>query len=250
MLGLVWRVRPQWSLYGSLSTAFETPTVTELTNQETGAAGLNATLEPQRTRTSEIGAQTLLGGRVRADVALFRAVVLDELVPFDVPNQPGRRAFRNAGRSTRTGAETSVRAAWQAFETGAAYTWSRFRFDRYVVGNTSFAGKAIPGVPAHYLQAFGTARRGSLWSSVEVTAASSASANDGGTVTGAGYAVWNWRAGLDAAVGSLRLQPTVSLENAFDRRHAGSLVINATRNRFFEPGLPRRVTFLTSLQWR
>lgn len=250
MLGLVWRVRPQWSLYGNLSTAFETPTVTELTNQETGAAGLNATLDPQRTRTSEIGAQTLLGGRVRADVALFRAVVLDELVPFDVPNQPGRRAFRNAGRSTRTGAETSVRAAWPAFETGAAYTWSRFRFDRYVVGNASFAGKAIPGVPAHYLQAFGTGRRGAFWSSVEVTASSSASANDGGTVTSAGYAVWNWRAGLDAAVGSLRLQPTVSLENAFDRRHASSLVINATRNRFFEPGLPRRLTFLTSLQWR
>lgn len=250
MFGLVWRPRPTWSLYTNVSTAFETPTVTELTNQETGAAGLNATLDPQRTRTTEVGAQALFGGRVRADVAFFRAAVLDELVPFDVPNQPGRRAFRNAGRTTRTGAESSVRAQWSAFDVGAAYTWSRFRFDRYDVGSVSFAGNRIPGVPEHYLQAFGTARRRALFSTVELTASSAATANDAGTVTASGFAVWNWRAGLEASVGGVRLQPTLSLENVFDRRHATSLVINATRNRFFEPGLPRRLVFLTSVQWR
>lgn len=248
MLGLVWRARSQWSLYANLSSAFETPTVTELTNQETGAAGLNATLEPQRTRTAEFGTQTLIGGNLRADVALFRAVVLDELVPFDVPNQPGRRAFRNAGRTTRTGAETSVRGQWSAVDAGAAYTYSRFRFDRYDVGNVSFAGQRIPGVPVHYLQAFGTARRGPLWSSVEVTASSEASANDAGTINGAGFAVWNWRAGLNVVtIGGVRVQPTASVENVFDRRHASSLVINATRNRYFEPGLPRRATLLVTL---
>ena len=250
MLGLVWRARPQWSVYANLSTAFETPTVTELTNQENGAAGLNATLEPQRTRTAEVGTQAFLGQHVRADVALFQAVVRDELVPFDVPNQPGRRAFRNAGRTTRRGAEASVRGQWSAVDAGLAYTWSRFRFDRYVVGSTSFAGKAIPGVPDHYLQAFGTVRRGAMWSGVEVTASSAASANDAGTITGAGFAAWNWRAGVDAPVGSVRLQPTVSVENLFDRRYASSLVINATRNRFFEPGLPRRLTFLMTVGWR
>jgi iron complex outermembrane recepter protein len=248
MLGLVWRARPQWSLYANLSSAFETPTVTELTNQETGAAGLNATLEPQRTRTTEVGTQALLGGHLRADLALFRAVVLDELVPFDVPNQPGRRAFRNAGRTTRTGVETSVRGQWRSVDVGTAYTYSRFRFDRYDVGSTSFAGQRIPGVPTHYLQAFGTVRRGPLWSSVETTASSQASANDAGTITGAGFAVWNWRAGLDViTIGGVRLEPTASVENLFDRRHASSLVINATRNRYFEPGLPRRISVLVTL---
>ncbi|GAB1344571.1 TonB-dependent receptor [Gemmatimonas sp.] len=250
MFGLVWRAQPQWSVYANLSSAFETPTVTELTNQVNGAAGLNATLEPQRTRTAEVGVQTLLGGHVRADMALFRATVLDELVPFDVPNQPGRRAFRNAGRTTRSGAETSIRAQWAHADVGAAYTWSRFRFDRYDVGTVSYAGQRIPGVPEHYAQAFGTLRRGSLFTTVEVTASSASSANDAGTINGAGYAVWNWRAGLDAALGGMHLQPTVSVENLFDRRYASSLVINATRNRFFEPGLPRRISFLMSLQWR
>lgn len=250
MLGVVWRARSAWSLYGNVSTAFETPTITELTNQETGAAGLNVTLEPQRTRTSEVGTQLLFAQRIKADVALFRAVVLDELVPFDVPNQPGRRAFRNAGRTTRTGAEASVRAQWTHADVGAAYTRSHFRFDRYDVGAVSYAGKAIPGVPEQYLQAFGTVRRSALWSSAELTAASSASANDAGTVHAAGYAVWNWRLGAEATVGAVRVHPTVGIENLFDRRYASSLVINATRNRYFEPGLPRRVSFLMSLQWR
>jgi iron complex outermembrane recepter protein len=250
MLGLTWRARPLWSVYANLSTAFESPTVTELTNQETGAAGLNTLLEPQRTRTVEIGTQALVASRVRLDAALFRARVLDELVPFDVPNQPGRRAFRNAGQSTRTGAEASVRAEYAHVEVGAAYTWSAFRFDRYAVGTQSFAGNPIPGVPERYLQSFVTGRAGWWWSTVETTAASRVSANDANTVNAAGYAAWNWRAGFEGLrAGGVRFEPTVSVENLFDRRYAGALVVNATRGRFFEPGLPRRLTLLATLRW-
>ena len=250
MVGLAWRATPLWSVYANASTAFETPTITELTNQVTGAAGLNTQLEPQRTRTLEVGTQALLWQRVRADVALFRATVLDELVPFDVPNQPGRRAFRNAGRTSRAGAETSLRAQVGALEVGSAYTWSTFHFDRYDVGAASFAGKPIPGVPEHYLQGFVTARARSLFSTAEWTGASRASANDAATVYGAGYAVWNWRVGLSAPrVAGVRVDPVLSIENLFDRRYASSLVVNATRNRFFEPGLPRRVSLVVQVGW-
>lgn len=249
MLGITWRARPRWSLYGNLSTAFETPTVTELTNQETGAAGLNSTLEPQRTRTLEVGTQALLGQRVRADLALFEAVVQDELVPFDVPNQPGRRAFRNAGQTTRRGAESSLRLAWSLIDVGASYTWSRFRFDRYDVGTTSFAGQSIPGVPEHYGQGFVTARARGGFATLEWTGSSAAAANDAGSVQGAGFAVWNLRLGASASRWSgVTLEPTLSVENMFDRRYASSLVINATRNRFFEPGLPRRLAFVMQVR--
>lgn len=89
---------------------------------------------------------------------------------------------------------------------------------------------------------------------MELTAASHASATDAGTVTAAGYAVWNWRAGLDAAgesggLARARLTPTIGIDNLFDRRYASSLVVNATRNRYFEPGLPRRVTLTMQLRW-
>lgn len=244
MLGLVWRARPVLSLYANLSTAFETPTITELTNQDNGAAGLNTLLEPQRTRTAEVGVQGMLFSGLRADIALFQATVLDELVPFDVPNQPGRRAFRNAGRTSRQGIETNLSGGVSIFDAGVSHTWSRFAFDTYTVGRTSYAGNVIPGIPAHLLQAYLTARRGGWFATVDGSASSRVSADDASTVFAAGYAAWNARAGVSARVGHVRVEPTVGVENLFDRRYAGSVVINATRARFFEPGLPRRLTFV------
>lgn len=256
MLGLSWQVRPMWNVYSNLSTAFETPTVTELTNKESGEAGLNTTLKPQRTRTLELGTQAVVAQRVRVDAAVFTAVVLDELVRFDVPGMPGRQAFRNAGRTSRRGAEAGLRVAGSWYDAGAAYTWSHFRFVHYDVGSVSYAGKPIPGVPEHYLQSHLTARHGILWSTAELSAASAASAKDDASVKANGYAVWNFRTGMDLPAlgngrgGAAKLSAALSVENVFDRHYAGSLAVNATRGRYFEPGLPRRIVLSASLGWR
>lgn len=246
MFGISWRVRPLVSLYANVASAFETPTVTELTNQENGAAGLNRSLAPQRTATVEAGVQSVLGGRVRADLSVFRARVRDELVPFDVPNAPGRRAFRNAGRTSRTGVEASAALQARAGEAGLAYTYSHFRFDRYTSGASNFAGNVIPGIPRNQLQAYGTLRRGGWWATTDVTAASRTSADDAATVYAAGYATWGARAGYTGTLGAVRghgaqFEPVVGIENLFDRRFASSVVVNATRGRYFEPGVSRRV---------
>ncbi len=245
MIGVTWRARPVLSTFVNLATAFETPTVTELTNQESGAAGLNATLRPQRTRTLEAGVQGLVGGHWRVDLAGFHAQVTDELVPFDIPNQPGRRAFRNAGATRRRGAEVGVRGAWSVVELGTAYTYSAFRFLTYAVGTQSFAGQPIPGVPSHAGQGFLTLRQRGFFGTLEWSGATSATADDAGRVRSAGYAVWTVRGGAqEARVGRVVIEPVVAIENLFDRRYAASLVVNATRGRYFEPGLPRRMTAL------
>ncbi len=243
MFGIVWRARPLLSFYANIATAFETPTITELTNQDNGAAGLNRSLAPQLTRTVETGVNAFVGGHVRLELAGFRARVQDELVPFDVPGQAGRRAYRNAGRTTRTGVESSVQIALPVGEFGSAYSWSRFRFDQYVVGTTSYAGKRIPGVPEHQLQAWTTLRRRGLFATVEATAASRVTANDAASVFASGFATWNIRAGFAGtrATSRIAIEPVIGLDNVFDRHFASSVVVNATRNRYFEPGLTRRV---------
>lgn len=252
MVGVVWRATPIVSVFGNWTTAFETPTITELTNQANGDAGLNGALLPQRTQTVETGVQAVVGGRVRVDVAAFRAAVQDELVPFDVPNAPGRRAFRNAGASSRLGLESNVRTVFTHADIGASYTLSRFRFDEYTVGTANFAGNAIPGVPKHLAQMWSTMRWGRVLATIEATMASSVSANDAATVHAAGYAVWGARASVgDVGVGQrLTFSPTVGVDNLFDRRFASSVVVNATRGRFYEPGLPRRLYFAVSVAAR
>lgn len=243
MLGAVWRAHPTLSVFTNWTSAFETPTITELTNQDNGAAGLNTLLAPQRTRTIETGVQSLVGSRLRVDVAAFRATVRDELVPFDVPNQPGRRAFRNAGRTSRVGLETSVIAALPMLDIGASYTRSHFRFDRYSVGAANYAGKPIPGIPAQFGQLWTTARSHGWFGTVESTMAARMTADDAALIKAGGYTVWSVRGGYagPSLFRQLALEPTVGVDNLFDRRFATSVVINATRSRYFEPGLGRRV---------
>lgn len=242
MFGLVWRARPTWSVFANWTSAFETPTITELTNQDNGAAGLNATLAPQRTRTLESGVQGLLLSRVRVELAAFRAVVQDELVPFDVPNAPGRRAFRNAGQTSRAGLETSVLAVLPWADVGATYTRSHFRFDEYTVGTANYAGKPIPGIPEQLAQVWSTTRYRGLFGTIEATMASRVTADDAALVTAAGYSVWSLRGGYSGTLMNNRFgfEPTVGVDNLFDRTFATSVVINATRSRYFEPGLRRR----------
>lgn len=250
MFGLVWRGGALWSVYANLSTAFETPTITELTNEVSGDAGLNALLQPQRTRTAEVGVHGVLVSRVRVNATAFRAAVREELIPFDVPGQPGRRAFRNAGRTERTGIESSAHASLAMFDAGVSHTWSRFRFREFVVGSTDFAGNRIPGIPEHLAQAYLTVRQGGAFLSFDGVASSRVSANDAAGVFAAGYTTWNTRLGYrPITLGRTRFEPTASVENLFDRRYAGAVVINATRARFFEPGLPRRLSMVVRAYW-
>ena len=242
MLGIAWHAKPTLSVFANWTSAFETPTITELTNQDNGAAGLNGLLNPQRTRTVESGVQGIVAGRLRVELAAFKAVVHDELVPFDVPNQPGRRAFRNAGQTSRTGLESSALLALSHVDVGASYTRSHFRFDRYIVGTTSYAGKPIPGIPEQLAQLWTTAHVGDWYGTVESTLSSRVTADDAATVYAAGFSTWSLRSGYAAGwhAGGVSLEPSAGVDNVFDRHYATSVVINATRNRYYEPGLRRR----------
>lgn len=243
MLGLTWRVRPTVSLYATLSTAFETPSVTELTTQADGSAGLNADLSPQRTRTVETGVRGLLDAQTWVDLAVFDARSTDELIPFDIPDAPGRRAYRNAGRTARRGVEASVRRLIGSGEVGVSYTGSRFRFDDYEVDATRYDGNPIPGIPAHQTQAWATVRRGAWFATADVALSSSVSVNDANTERSAGWAAVGVRVGGEQGLraGRLSVAPVVGIENLFDRRYAAAVLVNASRGRFYEPAAPRTV---------
>lgn len=243
MFGVTWRVRPSLSVYATFSSAFETPTVTELTTQGDGTAGLNPSLAPQRTRTLESGVRGLLGTRTWMDLAVFEARTRDELVPFDVPEAPGRRSFRNAGRTSRRGLEASLRTLVGRGDAGVSYTASRFRFTEYEVNGVSFDGNEVPGIPAHQVQAWLTTRQGDWFATIDVAAASSVSVNDAASARAASFAAVGARIGGDIALPNARLivSPMFGVENLLDRRYASAVLVNATRGRFYEPAPPRTI---------
>lgn len=251
MAGIIARLGTLTAVYANIATAFETPTATELGNRPDGAGGINRDLDPQYATTVEAGVKGILGALLRYDVAGFVTTVRDELIPFEVPGAAGRRYFRNAGRTDRRGIEAGVELAVGATTLASAYSYSDFRFDDYDVTasgvTTSFDGKRIPGIPVHQFQAAITQRWQPLFATAEVIASSRQYVDDANSSSAAGWAIANVRAGGHFKAGGVELLPVVAVNNIFDRRYSGSIVINATGGRYYEPAPERSISVRVTL---
>jgi iron complex outermembrane receptor protein len=248
MVGLAARLSSLHSVYANISTAFETPTTTELGNQPDGSAGLNRDLKPQYSTTFEIGAKGLAADRVQYDIALFDSEIRDELIPFATPTSNARMFYRNAGRTRREGVELSLAGDAGPVSLASTYALSHFRFRDFQTATTQLAGKAIPGIPEQQIQADATLHFKGGFVVAEGLAKSKVWSNDANAAAAPGFAVFNLRAGGTAAFGRPRLLPVVAVQNLFDRSYVGSVAINAAGatvdvTKFYEPA-PRRTLYV------
>jgi iron complex outermembrane receptor protein len=241
---ILFKVADTHSIYANVSSAFETPTATELGNHEDGSAGINPDLDPQRSLTFEGGAKGWIGNMFRYDGALFTTRVRDELVPFEIPASNGRRYFRNAGRTRRSGAEAGVEVRAQSVSLMASYTWSHFRFVSYTSGSSDFGGNTIPGIPQQRLQGAIRLHRAASFIVVESEVAGKSWADDANTFRAPGYAVTGFRAGASIPIRAVDASISGGVQNLFDRVYASSIVVNAARAKYFEPA-PRRSLYLS-----
>lgn len=244
--GIVWSARPL-DVYANVSTAFETPTTSELANQPSGAGGINPGLEPQRTRSVEVGARHRFRGAWlsgSAEMAVYDAHITDALVPFQLV-AGGRQFYENAGRTRHRGVEVGASLVLP-FHTGlrVALTHTDARFVEFteVRGGvtTVHDGKRVPGVAMNRADATATVNAGPVTADWEVRAPSSIPVDNANTARSAAYVVHSVRvAGRDVRMGRTRLRPSVGILNVFDVEHNSSVIVNANGSRFFEPGPPR-----------
>jgi iron complex outermembrane receptor protein len=242
--GVVGRLDDDRSLYANISSAFETPTATELGNHPDGTAGINQDLQPQKSTTYEIGLKGFTWSGGWFDVATFITKARDELVPFEIPSSGGRRYFRNAGKTTRRGAELGITSPLGPLSASASYTYSDFRFDRYATGASVFDGRRIPGIPIHRGQASLTARGRSMFAVAEAEFASRVFVDDANSARAPGYGVMHLRGGTEKLFGSPFISLVVGAQNVLNRAYAPSVSVNAAAGKFFEPA-PRRSVFVT-----
>jgi len=241
LLGFVARLGTFNSAYASVSTAFETPTATELANKPDGSAGINPDLDPQYATTVEAGFKGLLMSRVRYDASLFHTRVRDELIPFEVPGGAGRRYYRNAGSTRRRGAELGLSASLGVVTVGASYSYSDFFFRDYVVGTSDFGGNRIPGVPNQQMQGYVTHNWRGWFFTLEGQTQGGMYMDDANRLRSGSWEVMNARVGGRIALGDVAFSPVFAMSNLFDRTYAGSIVVNAPANRYFEPAPGRTV---------
>ncbi|MBA2458639.1 MAG: TonB-dependent receptor [Gemmatimonadales bacterium] len=239
-VGASWSFGDRFVPYVNVSTAFETPTTTELVNQPDGSGGFNTELGPQRAVNYEVGARGQPLPSVTYTVAVFLGRISDAIVQQEEVG--GRAFFRNAGRTHNDGAEIGVTftPVPEVALTGA-YTRARYRFT-----GGELDGNRLPGVPEHFwrLGVRSTLPRG-FFLDGDHTLSSSVAADDANAVVvdswGAG--VTNLRLGWQGEAGSLALGPFLGLNNLWDRRYVASVTLNGLGGRVIEPA-PRRVLYL------
>lgn len=222
-------------VFAYYSTAFETPTTTELVNRPSGEGGFNDALDPQRTRGLEVGARgTWTSARLSYDIALFRQSIDDQIQQVGQTPQ-GRDVFGNIARSRHSGVELS--ATWQpvsVIEVAMRYTGNHFVLDE--TQDPDHEGNRVPGIPAHRGYAHLQAEQNGWWGRVSSEAVPNYYVDDANTEEAPGYVRVNVRVGhRGLSIGDAVVQPFASIDNLLDEQYAGSVVINAFGGRYYEP---------------
>jgi len=253
------------NFYGSYGKGFETPTLNDLAYRSVDGSlpGLNLALKPARSDNYEAGIKAG-NAQVRAYLAVFYIKTVDELAVLQ--NTAGRTVDQNIGETTRRGLELATDAKWAGgFSARFAYTYIRA-----VVAQPYFTCVAAPcnplsnpsgRPPANYLPvaagnllpavARNSVYLGLTWSysplgfatTLETQGRGKIYADDRNTDAAAGYWVANWRAGFEQQSRHWRFSEFVRIDNLANRAYVGSVIVNETNSRFFEPA-PGRTAYV------
>jgi iron complex outermembrane recepter protein len=259
--GLMYRATERWHLYASYGKGFETPTFNELGYRPDGTSGINFGLVPARTRNGEIGSKWLFGNGGEFNVAVFRADTRNELAVDN--SSGGRTTYQNIDRARRSGAEAKfdypISENWRV---QAAYTFLDAKFlssfltcpaaSTCTVPNTLVpSGARIPGVPRSDF--FAALRYGgkSGWNAgVEMDAASNSATNDLNTQYAPGYAVVNLSTGYAFELRDAKISTFIRLNNVLDKSYVGSIIVNESNGRYFEPAPGRTIFGGIHVDWK
>jgi iron complex outermembrane receptor protein len=245
---LRYQATPDLALYASIGRGFETPTLNELSYRSGGASGLNFALRPSVNDSVELGAKARLAGGLLT-AALFQTRTRDEIVTDT--NVGGRATFQNAGRTRRNGFELG----WQHetanhWRTQLAYTWLDATYrDAFcspspcAAANTVAGGNRIPGIARQSLFAsLGWVPPEGWRAGVEMRALGRIQANDVNTASAPGYAVAALYAGYLKKWERWEFNAFARVDNLFDRRYVGSVIVNEGNARYYEPAPGRNWT--------
>jgi iron complex outermembrane recepter protein len=230
------------TLFGGVSTAFESPTTTELANRPDLARGFNPDLNPERSVGIESGIRGYwASGRLRYETVVYRIDIRDRLLSYQTQAGGDRNFFENAGKSRHQGVE--VAAQWTPlamFALNGSYTYNDLRIRS---SENNLQQKRIPGIPVHRgnIAASLTIRKVTL--TADLRHHGEMFANNANTVKNEAFTV------ADVRIASkhswtryeMTISPFAQVRNVTNQTYNNSVSINAFGGRFFEPAAPRGI---------
>ncbi|HEY1725565.1 MAG TPA: TonB-dependent receptor [Steroidobacteraceae bacterium] len=251
--GVTFRAGRGLNLYASYGRGFETPTLDELAYRSTDGSlpGLNFALKAARSDNYEIGLKEA-AAHTRASLAAFFIRTEDELAVQ--ANAAGRSVYQNIPATQRRGAEAEIASQWaHGFSSQLSYTYLQaVTLESYMtclvvpcVPIEISAGHRLPAVPAGAVYGAATWRGtpADVWITLESIGRAQIYADDRNSQGAGGYWLFDLRAGLSQQRSVWDLSESLRLDNLLNRRYVGSVIVNETNSRFFEPE-PGRTVYL------
>jgi iron complex outermembrane receptor protein len=233
VVGLLYQLTPRLNIYASAARGFETPTLNELFYSGTGG-GFNFHVQASDSTHLEAGLKARPLDGVRVNAAVFQVRTSGELVVDS--STGGRTSYRNGGDTLRQGAELSLDADWRyGLSTRVALTTLRAVYQKGF--GTVVPGSRLPGVPNANLYAElawkDSADR--YGAGLEGVSSGRVYAEDSNTATPApGYAIVNARVNANQLWRGWHFKQFLRLNNLFDRRYVGSVIVGDTNKRYYE----------------
>jgi iron complex outermembrane recepter protein len=235
--GLTYLPTKKVAIYGSFGRGFETPTLNDLAYRSVDGTipGLNLGLRAAQSNNYELGVKRH-GTRLAVGLSAFYTSTTDELAVLQ--SSGGRTVYQNIAATQRRGVELALTellgAGWSS---RLAYTWIR----AVVVPG----GNRLPAVPqnALYSALDWQAKKWGLHATLEIIARAKIFANDLNTQAANGYGLGNLSVGLEQSPRAWHFSEFVRVDNLADRAYVGSVIVNESNSRFFEPD-PGRTIYL------
>ncbi|HCU76273.1 MAG TPA: TonB-dependent siderophore receptor [Acinetobacter baumannii] len=237
-VALSWQILPELMAYVSYAKGFETPTFTEMAYRPDGQSGFNFDLTASTSDTYETGlkSQNQLGDFT---LAVFQTKTKDDIV--SAGNSNGRSTFRNADKTLREGVEFAWnKKLWRDLIATASYSYLEATFDADIpaLGNIAqiSSGNAIPGIAKN--QAYASLAwqpSHGLYGGVDVQYMDKVYVNDTNSDAAPSYSVTSANVGYAWVMGDWKVNSFARVDNLFDKKYLGSVIVNDGNSRYFEP---------------
>lgn len=238
-----------WNVYLSAGRGFETPTINELSYRSDNQSGLNFGLKPSTNDTVEIGSKTRLGNGLLT-AALFQTNTDNEIVVDS--SSGGRTSYKNAGKTRRQGMELGLDQQFgESWRLKAAWTWLDATYRTNVCDDASCNGNRIPGIARNMGYAsFGYQPEQGWYAGSDIRYMSDIMANDENTAKAPSWSVVGLTTGYKWSYGRMDMDLFGRVDNLFDREYVGSVIVNESNGRYYEPAPGRNYGIGLNLAWR
>ena len=238
-----------WNVYLSAGRGFETPTINELSYRSDNQSGLNFGLKPSTNDTVEIGSKTRIGNGLFT-TSLFQTNTDNEIVVDS--SSGGRTSYKNAGKTRRQGMELGLDQQFgESWRLKAAWTWLDATYRTNVCDDASCNGNRIPGIARNMGYAsFGYQPEQGWYAGSDIRYMSDIMANDENTAKAPSWTVVGLTTGYKWSYGRMDMDLFGRIDNLFDREYVGSVIVNESNGRYYEPAPGRNYGIGLNLAWR